>query len=133
MRAVLAQSSTNLTATQIFDYERIFGFLRKEPPNTARAYCPAHGRTGAMSLRKIPSLSRRPTSSAPPRTVRGAATAYPPPRTVCLRARLETQTDSPSLRLRQAAGQAPAARAARPGRRAGVPPDGGAGPEDDAA
>ena len=32
VRAVLAQSSTNLTATQIFDYERIFGFLRKEPP-----------------------------------------------------------------------------------------------------
>ena len=106
VRAVLAQSSTNLTATQIFDYERIFGFLRKEPPQY---------RAGV--LRKIPSLSRRPTSSAPPRTVRGAATAYPPPRTVCLRARLETQTDSPSLRLRQAAGQAPAARRRAPARK----------------
>ena len=32
LRAALAQSSTDLTAVQIYDYERIFRFLQKEPP-----------------------------------------------------------------------------------------------------
>ncbi len=32
LRAALGQSSTNLTAVELYDYERIFGFLAKETP-----------------------------------------------------------------------------------------------------
>lgn len=32
LRAALAQSATDLTAVQIYDYERIFDFLNREPP-----------------------------------------------------------------------------------------------------
>ena len=50
VRAVLAQSSTNLTATQIFDYERIFGFLRKEPPQYRAGVLPGTWADGRYEL-----------------------------------------------------------------------------------
>lgn len=50
VREALAQSSTNLTATQIFDYERIFGFLRKEPPQYRAGVLPGAWVSGRYEL-----------------------------------------------------------------------------------
>ena len=50
VRAALAQSSTNLTATQIFDYERIFGFLCKEPPQYRAGVLPGTWADGRYEL-----------------------------------------------------------------------------------
>ena len=117
VRAVLAQSSTNLTATQIFDYERIFGFLRKEPPQYRAGVLPGTWADGRYELAEnsvtVAAAYFKRASSYSAWSGDGVSAA---PDSVP-QARLETQTDSPSLRLRQAAGQAPAARRRAPARK----------------
>lgn len=50
LRAALAQSSTDLTAVQIYDYERIFGFLQKEPPEYRAGVMPGAWNRGRYEL-----------------------------------------------------------------------------------
>ena len=135
MRAVLAQSSTNLTATQIFDYERIFGFLRKEPPQYRAGVLPgtwADGRyelaensvtVAAAYFKRASSYSAWSgdgVSAAPDSVPQGAA------------GDADGQPVSPSA-ADGGTGSGSAAAGPGPEEAAGVPPDGGAGPEDDAA
>ena len=135
VRAVLAQSSTNLTATQIFDYERIFGFLRKEPPQYRAGVLPgtwADGRyelaensvtVAAAYFKRASSYSAWSgdgVSAAPDSVPQGAA------------GDTDGQPVSPSA-AGGGTGSGSAAAGPGPEEEAGVPPDGGAGPEDDAA
>ena len=135
VRAVLAQSSTNLTATQIFDYERIFGFLRKEPPQYRAGVLPgtwADGRyelaensvtVAAAYFKRASSYSAWSgdgVSAAPDSVPQGAA------------GDADGQPVSPSA-AGGGTGSGSAAAGPGPEEAAGVPPDGGAGPEDDAA
>lgn len=135
VRAVLAQSSTNLTATQIFDYERIFGFLRKEPPQYRAGVLPgtwADGRyelaensvtVAAAYFKRASSYSAWSgdgVSAAPDSVPQGAA------------GDTDGQPVSPSA-AGGGTGSGSAAAGPGPEEAAGVPPDGGAGPEDDAA
>ena len=135
VRAVLAQSSTNLTATQIFDYERIFGFLRKEPPQYRAGVLPGTWADGRYELAEnsvtvAAAYFKRASSysawsgdgvSAAPDSVPQGATGD-----------ADGQPVSPSA-AGGGTGSGSAAAGPGPEEAAGVPPDGGAGPEDDAA
>lgn len=50
LRAALAKSSTNLTAVELYDYERIFGFLAKEPPQYRAGVIPGTWSRGRYEL-----------------------------------------------------------------------------------
>ena len=50
LRAALADSSSNLTAVELYDYERIFGFLFKEPPQYRAGVIPGTWSRGRYEL-----------------------------------------------------------------------------------
>lgn len=50
LRAALAGSSTNLTAVELYDYERIFGFLAKEEPQYRAGVLPGEWVRGRYEL-----------------------------------------------------------------------------------
>ena len=50
LRAALAGSSTNLTAVELYDYERIFSFLAKEPPQYRAGVLPGEWTRGRYEL-----------------------------------------------------------------------------------
>ena len=50
LRAALAKSSTNLTAVELYDYERIFGFLAKDPPQYRAGVIPGTWSRGRYEL-----------------------------------------------------------------------------------
>lgn len=50
LRAALAKSSTNLTAVELYDYERIFNFLAKEPPQYRTGVIPGTWSRGRYEL-----------------------------------------------------------------------------------